>query len=505
MEAVSTLSAGTIFFLAVALGIVLAFEFVNGFHDTANAVATVIYTNSLKPRPAVIWSGICNFLGVYLGGIGVAFSIVYLLPVDLLINIDSGAGMAMVMALLLAAIIWNFGTWFLAIPASSSHTLIGAILGVGLASSLISGQGFGSGVNWTKAGQVGLSLLISPLIGFLAAAPLLIACKKLIRQPELYEPAPPDRAPPWWVRGILIFTCTGVSLAHGSNDGQKGIGLIMLILIGILPAHFALNQKYDAAQISQTLDVVQQLDSILNGNPEIAQTIDQLDGLPTIASAPQRSSSGGLSERYPGSSVEAGAVPKPNAESLREDLQGLRNDLEGVTQLAAVSPAARWEIRTRIMRLDYAVAKITSLPNGRLTDEEKATLTAARKNLRGMTDYSPAWVIVAVATSLGLGTMVGWKRIVITIGEKIGKAHMSYAQGASAELIATVAIGLADFYHLPVSTTHVLSSGIAGTMAANRSGIQSSTIRSILLAWVLTLPVTMLLAAGLFLLFQLFV
>ena len=194
MDASSTLSAGTIGFLIAALGIALAFEFVNGFHDTANAVATVIYTNSLRPKQAVVWSGICNFLGVYFGGIGVAFSIVYLLPVDLLINIDSGAGMAMVMALLLAAILWNFGTWYLAIPASSSHTLIGAILGVGLASSILSGHGFGSGVNWTKAGQVGLSLLISPVIGFCAAALLLLFGKKLFPQPELYAPAPRARS-----------------------------------------------------------------------------------------------------------------------------------------------------------------------------------------------------------------------------------------------------------------------------------------------------------------------
>ncbi len=198
-------------------------------------------------------------------------------------------------------------------------------------------------------------------------------------------------------------------------------------------------------------------------------------------------------------------MPKPNAESMREDLQVIRGELLGAKQLSAISPAARWDVRTRIMRLDYALAKIVSLPNGPLTDEDKSLLSKARQELRGMTDYSPMWVIVAVAISLGLGTMIGWKRIVVTIGEKIGKAHMSYAQGASAELIATVAIGMADFLHLPVSTTHVLSSGIAGTMAANGSGVQSATIRSILLAWVLTLPVTMLLAASLFLLFQVFV
>lgn len=505
MEFVLSLSIGTIFFLVVALAIALAFEFVNGFHDTANAVATVIYTNSLKPKHAVIWSGICNFLGVYLGGIGVAFSIVYLLPVDLLINIDSGAGMAMVMALLLAAIIWNFGTWYMAIPASSSHTLIGAILGVGLASSLYSGGGFGSGVNWTKAGQVGLSLLISPIIGFGCAAVLLLISRKFIKQPELHVPAPADRTPPTWVRAILIFTCTGVSLAHGSNDGQKGIGLIMLILIGILPAQFALNQGYSAAQIERTAKVACDLEQLLNDKPELTRAIDKIHTLPSIASAPHLSPAGGRTDRFPGSAVEAGAVEKPNALTLKQDLEALQAGLQGISQLSAVSAQSRWDMRTRIMRLDYALAQLASLPPKELALGDRAVLASARKELRGMTDYSPVWVIFAVATALGLGTMIGWERIVVTIGEKIGKTHMTYAQGASAELVATVAIALADFLHLPVSTTHVLSSGVAGTMAANRSGIQPATIRSIILAWILTLPVTMALSAGLFGLFKLFV
>lgn len=500
-DAVQALSMGTLFFLVLALTIALAFEFVNGFHDTANAVATVIYTNSLKPRQAVVWSGICNFLGVYLGGIGVAFSIVYLLPVDLLINISSGSGMAMVMALLLAAIIWNFGTWYMAIPASSSHTLIGAILGVGLVSSVLQGHAGTSGVNWTKAGQVGLSLLISPLLGFSCAAILLLVAKRFLPQKELHEPAPTDRKPPVWVRAILIFTCTGVSLAHGSNDGQKGIGLIMLILIGILPMHYALNPNYGADSIAATVKTADALQRLVEDRPEIAEALKGVKNMPSIASAPQRSPAG-RTERFPGSSVEAGAVPRPNPEAFRQDLNLIQQELQGKQKLLELSPESRWAIRTRIMRLDYALAQMTYHEG--LGPNELAQLTTARKQLRAMTDYSPVWVIFAVALSLGLGTMIGWERIVVTIGEKIGKSHMTYAQGASAELVATVAIGMADFLHLPVSTTHVLSSGVAGTMAANRSGIQASTIRSILLAWVLTLPVTMALSAGLFVLIRLF-
>jgi phosphate/sulfate permease len=250
------MAIGTILFLILALAIALGFEAINGFHDTANAVATVIYTKSLKPQVAVIWSGLCNFLGVMLGGIAVAFSIVHLLPVDLLVHIDSGAGMAMVLALLIGAMIWNFGTWFMGIPSSSSHALIGSIIGVGLANSLLVGR-FGTGVNWHKAGEVGLSLFISPLIGFGLAFALLLLAKALIRNPKLHEAPEGDKPPPWWVRGILILTCTGVSFAHGSNDGQKGIGLIMLILIGLVPATFALNDSHPTSGMVQATEQIQ--------------------------------------------------------------------------------------------------------------------------------------------------------------------------------------------------------------------------------------------------------
>jgi inorganic phosphate transporter, PiT family len=497
-----SLGAGTLLLLVLALGVALAFEFVNGFHDTANAVATVIYTNSLRPRTAVLWSGLCNFLGVYLGGIGVAFSIVYLLPVDLLIAIGSGAGMAMVLALLSAAILWNFGTWYFGIPASSSHTLIGAILGVGLASSLLPGRVFGSGVNWAKAGQVGASLVISPLIGFGAAALLLLLSKRLFQDAALHKPPAGDKPPPWWVRGVLIFTCTGVSAAHGSNDGQKGIGLIMLILIGLLPARYALNLGYSPEQIQQTVQAARDLEQLLQRDQAAAALQSSPDGVPSAA--PQLSPAGGAPERWPGSSVEAGAIAQADLDTLGADLAEIQSTLGRAGRLADVAPEVRWDVRTAILRVDYALAKIEGLAAADLSPEELGWLRDARRRLRGITDYAPTWVLIAVATALGVGTTVGWKRIVVTVGEKIGKAHMTYAQGASAELVATAAIGLADFLHLPVSTTHVLASGVAGTMAANHSGIQAATVRNIALAWVLTLPAAMLLSGGLFLLFRLF-
>lgn len=347
--------------LGLALLTALAFEFVNGFHDTANAVATVIYTHSLPPTVAVVWSGVFNFLGVMLSSGVVAWGIISLLPMELHAQASSGHGFAMIYALLFSAMIWNLGTWWLGLPSSSSHTLIGSIIGVGIANALMHGGSGLEGVNWQQARSVGYALLLSPLVGFTCAALLLLLMKLLVRNRQLYRAPQGNTPPPLWVRGMLILTCTGVSFAHGSNDGQKGMGLIMLILVGCLPSVYTL---YNDGQII------------------------------------------------------------------------------------------------------------------------------------------PLWVKVVVAIALALGTMVGWRRIVLTVGEKIGKSHLSYAQGASAELVAMGTIGAADAFGLPVSTTHVLSSGVAGTMAANGSGVQLATLRNLAIAWVLTLPASILLSALLFWLFS---
>lgn len=457
-----SLEPATRLLLLVALAVALGFEFVNGFHDTANAVATVIYTNTMSPRRAVLWSGLCNFAGVYLGGTAVAFSIVRLLPVDLLVAIGSSSGMAMVLALLSAAILWNLGTWYLAIPASSSHTLIGAILGVGLAHSSMGGR-FGSGVNWGEASLVGLSLLISPMVGFALAAVLLLVMKAVWKDPVLFEPPRGEAPPPPWIRGTLFATCTGVSLAHGSNDGQKGIGLIMLILIGILPTDYALDLQAEPARIERAREAALGLDRLLADR-----------------------AGGGDATRDP---------------LLRERLGELSEDLAGVRRFAEVPRETRWEIRTDILRIDDAWDELLRDGADGFSPAESQRAEHLRGELRSLINYAPTWVIAAVALALGLGTTVGWKRIVVTVGEKIGKVHLSYAQGAAAEVVAMTTIGLADFGGLPVSTTHVLSSGVAGTMAANQSGLQLATVRSIALAWVLTLPATMFLSAVLFVLF----
>ncbi|SIO32424.1 inorganic phosphate transporter, PiT family [Singulisphaera sp. GP187] len=457
-----SLSGGSLALLIVALAIALGFEFVNGFHDTANAVATVIYTKSLRPWPAVLWSGFCNFCGVYLGGTAVAFSIVNLLPVDLLIRAGSGAGLAMVLALLIAAILWNLGTWFLGLPTSSSHTLIGAIVGVGLANSLLPGHVFGEGVNWDKAGEVGLSLLLSPLIGFSLSAGLYLLLKATIRSPELYAAPPEDRPPPFWIRAVLVSTCTGVSFAHGSNDGQKGIGLIMLILIGVVPAHYALNPETSASQVQQTVAAAAQLESLLRQRESI-----------------------------------------PGVSALLDRLTDLRATLERYPTLRSIPEGDRWRVRADLLKLSKGLATLKRAKHSGISTQEWKAVEQCRAEMKLLIEYSPTWVLMAVATALGVGTTVGWKRIVLTVGEKIGKSHLTYAQGASAELVAMSTIGLADLGGLPVSTTHVLSSGVAGTMAASGSGLQGRTVRNIALAWLLTLPVSMLLAGGLYLVFRL--
>ncbi|MDH1007623.1 inorganic phosphate transporter [Pseudomonas nicosulfuronedens] len=467
--------------LVLALAFVLAFEFINGFHDTANAVATVIYTKAMSPYRAVILSGIFNFLGVLLGGVGVAYAIVHLLPVELLINVNTGHGLAMVFSLLAAAITWNLGTWYFGIPASSSHTLIGSILGVGLANALINGVPVADGINWGKAIDIGLSLIFSPLAGFIVAGALLIGLKwlyplsKMHKTPETRRDVDEKKHPPFWNRLVLVISAMTVSFVHGSNDGQKGIGLIMLVLIGIVPAKFVLDLNSTTYQIERTRDAAIHLQQFYNRHSD---TLGEMLALGKAGEAD-------MPDLYR-------CEPKQTEATLK----GLLGDLHGVSSYNDLNDDERVQVRRYLLCLDDTAKKVGKLSE--LPSREKADLEKLRKDLTSTTEYAPFWVIIAVALALGIGTMVGWKRVVLTVGEKIGKQGMTYAQGIAAQLTATAAIGMANIYSLPVSTTHVLSSGVAGTMVANRSGLQGSTIRNILMAWVLTLPVSIALSAGLF-------
>ena len=470
-------SAGPFILLGIALLIALGFEFVNGFHDTANAVATVIYTNSMPANLAVIWSGIFNFIGVLTSSGAVAFTVVSLLPVELILQVGSGAGFAMVFALLLAAIVWNLGTWYFGLPNSSSHTLIGSIIGVGLANQLTSVKTGTSGVDWNAAAGVFKGLIFSPIAGFILAGLLMLVLKAVVKIPALYRAPKGKKPPPWPIRALLVLTCTGVSFSHGSNDGQKGMGLIMLILIGTVPTAYALNGAVSGGQVKSFHEV----------SVSAQQVLANFDHGITVTGDPRAIVTTAVQQRK--------LLPE-TAPALSELMAAIDHQVGNRTSLRAVPQEQMGNVRNDIYLADAAIPLVLAQPG--LSKDQTAALTTWRGLGTQAIQFIPPWVKVAVALALGLGTMVGWKRIVVTVGEKIGKEHLTYAQGASAELIAMGLIQAADMYHLPVSTTHVLTSGVAGTMAANGSGLQWSTVRNLLMAWVLTLPASILLAGTLF-------
>jgi len=451
--------------LIICLFSACAFEFINGFHDTANAVATVIYTNSLKPWVAVIWSAIWNSVGVFAGGITVAMGISYLIPSEMLADQNIYHSVALIMSLLLTAIIWNLGTWYFGIPCSSSHTLVGSILGVGLAYSLIAEKS-GNYVNWSKAGDIGLSLLISPLIGFSLSIFLMYVLRVFVRNKAIFRAPKTNDPPPFWIRMILLLTCTGVSYSHGSNDGQKGVGLVMLILIAIVPSYFAINLEVDLSKVKYEMHNVTSIIDKTMSSKLIKEDSLEVAKIQLIANK-----------------VNSKITSKP---------------------LDSLSTTEKFEIKSEVTKLAKEIEIVRASKTIPISIQDKLNLKESIKSVKSITEYSPVWVILMISLSLGLGTMIGWKRIVTTIGEKIGKQHLNYAQGASSELVAAGTIGLATAFGLPVSTTQVLSSGIAGSMVASKGikNLQAGTIRNIAIAWALTLPVTIILAGVLFLLFR---
>ncbi len=473
----TAIQSGSLWLLVLALAVACFFEFINGFHDTANAVATVIYTKSLRPWPAVIWSGICNFIGVFAGGVSVAMGIVKLLPVTLLAASDSSTSLIMVFSMLISSCVWNFGTWYFGLPASSSHALIGGIVGVGVGSALWDGLPATSGVNWTKATDIGLSLLISPVLGFALAASGYLLMKTVLKNPTLYRTPPGGEKPPLGVRLALITTSTGVSFAHGSNDGQKGVGLVMLILIAILPAQFALNPTATPEGITKALNA--------------ANAIKE-----ELAMVPQSKPSKSFSLLVPEARASVADEAPQNVVKASALVNEIGHDLEKIHSIEELRNDDRFQLRSRILLLESELGKLEK------TGINLAKVKSQRKNLTSLVEYAPFWVIVMIAFSLGLGTMIGWKRIVVTLGEKIGKTHLTYAQGAVSEFVAMSMIGISAVIGLPVSTTHCLSSGIAGSMVAAGSGVRSGTVKNILLAWILTFPMTVAMSAGLFVLLR---
>lgn len=444
-----------------------AFEFINGFHDTANAVATVIYTNSLKPWAAVIWSGIWNAIGVFAGGIAVAMGITNLLPTELLLDTNIYHNIALILSILLTAIAWNLGTWYLGIPCSSSHTLIGSIIGVGLGFAFIAPENGFNYVNWAKAGDIGLSLLLSPILGFSLAILLMYILRQVVKSKQIFKEPVTNDPPPFWIRLILLLTCTGVSFSHGSNDGQKGVGMVMLILIAIVPGYFTLNLDKNTSDVR---DQVSELKIIYAKIDPRDFTDDE----------------------------------KHNYSKIGTNIFHFDSLLATGASISNFDNHQKAALRKDLVMLSKGTKLMLTSKNLSLSEANKIKFKKAVSEVKSVTEYAPLWVIFMISISLGFGTMIGWKRIVTTIGEKIGKQHLTYAQGASAELVAASTIGFSTWLGLPVSTTHVLSSGVAGAMVASKGikNLQSKTIKNIAIAWLLTLPVSIVLSGGLFLLFR---
>ena len=484
LDTVAIPSAWPYLLLGLALLIALGFEFVNGFHDTANAVATVIYTHSLEPNVAVVWSGICNLAGVLASSGTVAFAVITLLPVELIIQVSSGAGFAMVFALLIAAILWNLSTWWFGLPASSSHTMIGSIIGVGIANQLMNIHTGTSGLDWDQAMRVLKWLLISPVLGFACAGLLLLLSKRAIKYPSLYEAPKDDQPPPWPIRALMVLTCTGVSFFHGSNDGQKGMGLIMLILIGTVPTAYALNHAVTANDIQEFIAASEQAGHILDRHVDKSAILGP-DAREEVTDY-----------------IRTKQLQPDTIIALRELVEDLNHEVALYKVFKSVPAQDQTNVRNDMYVAGEAIRLMQKSGNPAFTPTENAALTNYKSKVDKATKFIPDWVKVAVALALGLGTMIGWKRVVVTVGEKIGKEHLTYAQGASASLVTMATIFAANIFGQPVSTTHILSSGVAGTMSANGSGLRLATVRNIAAGWVFTLPVAALLSGILYWLFR---
>ena len=481
LDAINNIDNFTIALLLLSLGIALFYEMINGFHDTANAVAMIIYTNSMKPGYSVIMAGIMNFLGVILGGIGVAYVIVHLLPLDIMVSLNQNATLVMIFSLLISAVVWNLGTWYFGLPVSSSHSLIGSIVGVSIAFGMMNGFTFSQSVNWKVVYGILTALALSPLFGFGFAFLIMKLSRKIVKNPKFFKTPSADgkKKPNFWMRTGIIATGAGVSFAHGSNDGQKGIGLIMIILIGILPTYYALNMEAHQYKIMQTRDGAANLAKFYADNNE---TLTKLLEEKRLISA--------LKIENKIAECDVNQVYNTTLENSKK--------LDGLKTYSELSNEDRWKIHTAVLCSDNFFGQVERAY--KLIDKDKSDYIGdQRKQMITSTEYVPFWVIIAVALMLGIGTMIGYKRVVLTIGEKIGSKPINHMQGAVSQAMAMVTILLANFAHAPVSTTHIVSSSVAGTMVAEPDGgVQKKTINTILVAWIITLPVTAFMGAGIY-------
>jgi PiT family inorganic phosphate transporter len=474
--------------LGIALALALGFEFVNGFHDSANAVATVIYTRALHPSFAVAWAGCWNFVGAVLSSGVVAYVLIQLLPIALSLNAGTSVGFAMAFAVLLAAIVWNLATWYFGLPSSSSYSLIGAILGVALMNQLMNAGDVDAKVEWSQAMAIGKSMRFSAVIGFVLTFVLLLLLRRCVTLPDIFAQPKGDAPPPFWIRFVLILTCTGVSFVHGSNDGQKGMGLIMLVLVGAVPGAYALNHAVTPGETRIFIAVADVASETLS-----TYALGTKRGDP-IAEDAQRD----VVEHY----IQTGTATPATFGALAQITRGIARQVAHGGSLADLSHHDVGDLRTRMYLTSEALRLMDEDEAALLKAEDRELLETYRELLDSSTRFVPAWVKVSVAIAMGLGTMVGWRRVSRTVGERIGKKHMTYAQGACAEVATVMTICGAEVLETPVSTSHVLSSGVAGSMVGNRSGLQRGTVIKLVVAWLLTVPASVALSGGLFWLFR---
>ncbi|URJ25118.1 inorganic phosphate transporter [Candidatus Blochmannia ocreatus (nom. nud.)] len=509
--------------LILALTLIFIYEIINGFHDTANSVVSVIYTCALRPHNAVLISGVFNFLGVTLSGLSVAYTIVHLLPTYFFTNTSVNNTLAMIFSILFAAILWNLGTWYLRLPTSSSHTLIGALIGIGFAHAIITNCPITHGLNISKLIKIFLSLIISPIIGLILAKLIMLILYKYCDYTgyDSIHTTPTKKLktygksqPSLWTRTMLIISAAGVSFSHGANDGQKGIGLIMLLLIGIAPASFMLNlnsSNYDIARTNHAINDFQEYyikhnNSFRNIVPSeiismpITRAFNQLKILfPSIEKSIQTIIYNDKHAAcYNNNPIQTDIQIKKIFHDFSLNLTMMHNIsllLNNLDDYKKLNTTQRLQIRQLLIYIVDILDQIIDLPE--TSHHDKYFLKNLKENLLYTIEYAPTCIIFAVALSLSLGTIIGWKRVAITIGEKIGTKEMTYAQGLSTQLTTAISISTASYVGMPVSTTHILSSSITGSMLTqNWKGIQIKTIKNILITWSLTFPVSITLSGS---------
>lgn len=457
------LAALPVIALVIIFILLLVQEACNGFHDVGGAIVAVIYSNALKPLQAVLMAASLNFIGVLVGGTAVAFSMVNLLPPGMVAGIDTLPEVSFFLALILSAVIWNLTTWYFGIPNSTTHTYIGAIMGVSFAHALVQNAGVLEGVNWHLGEHVMLALLLSPVLAFVLGLGVYALMKRLVRSEALFKPHDPHGRPPGPVKGLLIAGSAGISLMHGTNDGQKSIGLMLLVLIGIGPALFGIDRQASPETLRAAEQAIQSIEQVTR-DAAAAMPADD----PNRAVVEDAMKRAGQAKTLFGNIASLNDMPDDQVRALRQELVFLKREASVLSKRGAAS--------------------------GVITPAQATQLKQDKEALAPLLENVPFWLIVLSAACLGIGTAFGYRRIVRTLAEQMASEPMNAAHGTAAQLTTILSIGAADLTGMPVSTSQLNASGIAGAMKASGATLQGSTLQKIILTWLVTLPGSLLFA-----------